>query len=246
MERRYIIYPYKLFSNSARALRDLLGGKIVRENGNYRPKPNDIIINWGNPRLPVWWNGQLIVNTPESVAVASNKIFALRTLRERLIATPKFATNRHQVSFSPVVVRHLVNSHSGKGIELITGYNLPQAPLYTEYIKNHGEYRVHVFGGKVIDYAKKKRHYGDTPTNEESLIRSNENGWVFTRENLKRLDRIEQLAIEAVKALGLDFGAVDIIKNENKDIYVLEVNTACGIGYTTSQSYKEAIINLNK
>ena len=46
-------------------------------------------------------------------------------------------------------------------------------------------------------------------------------------------------AQNAVEALGLDFGAVDIILGKNGIWYVLEVNTACGLEGTTLEKYCE-------
>lgn len=54
---------------------------------------------------------------------------------------------------------------------------------------------------------------------------------------------IETEAIKAVNALGLDFGAVDIVTEKNTGIpYVLEVNTAPGNEGTTTQKYVDSII----
>ena len=53
---RAIIYPYKLGSQGAAELAAALNTKRVRSNGNYRPRNNHLIINWGNPRQPIWWN----------------------------------------------------------------------------------------------------------------------------------------------------------------------------------------------
>jgi D-alanine-D-alanine ligase-like ATP-grasp enzyme len=44
----------------------------------------------------------------------------------------------------------------------------------------------------------------------------------------------------AIKSLGLDFGAIDMIYNERRNqYYVLEVNTACGLTGTTLDKYVE-------
>ena len=58
------------------------------------------------------------------------------------------------------------------------------------------------------------------------LVRSNTRGWVFKRMDVNEVpDNIKEVAVNAVKALGLEFGAVDCgITNDNKCI-VIEVNT---------------------
>lgn len=127
---------------------------------------------------------------------------------------------------------------------------LPDAPLYTMGINNNGEYRVHVFNEEVILYQKKSRRVNDegvveTAEGEDDDVRNLASNWVYRTGDLRRLERIEELAINAVQALGLDFGAVDIIKDENGEVFVLEVNSAPGISNTeTCDAYTRAFLSL--
>jgi glutathione synthase/RimK-type ligase-like ATP-grasp enzyme len=55
---------------------------------------------------------------------------------------------------------------------------------------------------------------------------------------------VKKESIKAVKALGLDFGAVDIatIKGtDGQECCIYEVNTACGMQGTTLEKYTQAI-----
>jgi len=55
--------------------------------------------------------------------------------------------------------------------------------------------------------------------------------------------KVQDLALQACQALGLNSGAVDIIWNEKENkCYVLEVNTAPGIEGTTCKKYTNEII----
>jgi glutathione synthase/RimK-type ligase-like ATP-grasp enzyme len=244
---RYIIYPYKIGSASAKALAEALGGIRVRQDGRYRFRAGDRIINWGNSHVPTWFRTDLdMLNNPVSVANASNKLRTFEILSDAGIPTVPFTTEIDEAlewnQTVRVYARHKLTGHSGEGIEISeVDTAIPSAPLYTKEIENNGEYRVHVFNGEVIDYRKKSRQYDDEPTEEQSLVRTHGNGWIFRREHLKRLERIEDLAILAVAALGLDFGAVDIIKDENGDVFVVEVNTAVATEGETLTSYLEAI-----
>lgn len=117
------------------------------------------------------------------------------------------------------------------------------APLYVKYIKKQQEYRVHVFNGSVIDVQRKMRRT-DTPTEEVNWkIRNHSNGFIFGREGVELPTSATDMCVAAVQAIGLDFGAVDVIYNERSDTYyVLEVNTACGLIGTTLDKYKTAIL----
>lgn len=118
---------------------------------------------------------------------------------------------------------------------------IPEAPLYTKGIENHGEYRVHVFNGEVIDYRKKCRHDGDDATDVQSQVRTHGNGWIYRKDGLRRLDRVMELATNAISTLGLNFGAVDIIMDQEGTVFVLEVNTALGLEGSTLTNYVTAI-----
>jgi D-ala D-ala ligase C-terminus len=123
---------------------------------------------------------------------------------------------------------------------------LDDAPLYTRGVENKGEYRVHVFSGTVILYQKKSRRVDEegnvvTPDGEEADVRNLATNWIYRTGNLKKLERVEELAIDAISALGLDFGAVDIIMDGEGEVYVLEINSAPGLGNTeTLEAYKNA------
>lgn len=282
------IYPYKVGSASARRLRDSLGGRLIKlENTRYRPRSSHTIINWGNSRRPDWAHeGVTMMNEPEYVAVASNKLRAFNQLNERGVPTVPFTTDFYTaqewlLEGSKVFARHSLSGHSGEGIHVIEpnadnsriaqiaqqladmGHErlssvvfdevreveLPTAPLYTRAVSNSGEYRVHVFNGEVILYQKKSRRVDDdgnviTAEGEEADVRNLASNWVYRTGNLRRLERIEQLAISAIEALGLDFGAVDIIKDNNLNVYVLEVNSAPGlVNDSTLQAYIDALSN---
>lgn len=258
---RVRIYPYKLASSSARRLSRHFNGLSVRPDGNYRPRRGDVIINWGNGRVPDWnYNNVIMINPPDKVARAGNKLLAFNMM-EGTTPIVSHATNPVNARAwlqegHKVVVRHTLRGHSGEGIELLTGAEtpVPLAPLYTKYIKKNREYRVHVFrydykNGyplsegephySVVDVQQKLKRQ-DTPTEEVNYqIRNHHTGWIYARQDIDIPVCIIEAAKAAVRALELDFGAVDIIYNERYNTcYVLEVNTAPGLsGDTTFNTY---------
>lgn len=248
------IYPYKLGSRSAKDLRNGLSSrlgyrvKLVKPDGKFKPRRNDKVINWGSSTEPLWEMAKPDLNHPSSVALAANKLLTFNRLNEANIPTPEFTREREIAQQwlsegSTVVVRNTITGHSGQGIEIFTEGELPRAPLYTKYKKKRAEFRVHVFKGEVIDTVqKKKRNEENRPENFSTFIRSHANGWVFCRDGITNCNTRNSIAVAAVNALGLQFGAVDIIYNERENqYYVLEVNTAPGLEGTTLEKYVEAI-----
>lgn len=283
-------YPYIGGSRSVTALKEALGARIIKlENSRYRNKTGNVVINWGNSRVPSWYDGSPILNSPSVVARAANKLLTFQHLHNDGVSTVSFTTDKDEAedwmrTGGTVFVRSVLDGHSGEGIQVVRptpvnneldsiasrlyelGFEflseqvmneqveqtLPQAPLYTHAVQNDGEYRVHVFDGQVILYQKKSRRREedgsvDTPDDNESLVRNLASGWVYRTSNLNRLERVEQLALDAVDSLGLDFGAVDIIKDTEGNVFVLEVNTAPGLGNTeTIEAYRSAIVRLTE
>jgi glutathione synthase/RimK-type ligase-like ATP-grasp enzyme len=207
-----------------------------------------MVINWGNSTTPTWGKPEL--NQPEAVALAVNKPSALSKMSEAGVRTVIHTNSRLEAlqwltEGAVVYARTLTRASEGRGIVIArTPDELPNASLYTKGIKDGTEYRLHVFKGSVIDYTKKVPINPDTGA--DMTVKSHSRGWTFAR-NVAERESLKAEAIKAVSALGLDFGAVDIIINpEDKNRpYVLEVNSACGLieGGRTYQNYINAIKN---
>lgn len=255
------ILQYKAGSKSAKSLAEALTlrrGRRVRRvlSSAFLPaKPNRILINWGSANPPQF-QYQGIINDTNAVNVAGNKLLAFQKLKDGGVLVPEFTADQQLAQTwleegHIVVVRHELRGHSGNGIELVDRFSVgvPRAPLYVQYKKKKHEFRVHVFDGQVIDIQEKKKERDSEQTEVQKKIRSHANGWVFCRENLNldgdKRERLSNIAINAIRALALDFGAVDIIYNQKENqFYVLEVNTAPGLEGRTLEVYTNAIINL--
>ena len=247
---KFIIFPYKMGSESAKKLAEALHTRNVYPNRNYVPKRKHVIINWGNSKNPQWIEmaarrNVKILNKPANVKTASNKLNTFNALSAAGINIPEFTTSKASAQLmlendeGKVMCRTILNGHSGRGIVVAKEVDeLVDAPLYTQYIKKTHEFRVHVFNGAVIDYVQKKKKAGVEERNK--YVRSVENGWVFCRDDIEVRDDVKNIAVSAVNALGLDFGAVDVILGHDGEVYVLEVNTAIGMTGTTVDCYKRA------
>ena len=240
------VYPYKKGSKSAKALGKALGIKVLTRPKQSKYKKG-LVISWGSTPNHLVNNAAFKgLNAPIAVLKACNKLTSFQLLKESMVSVPCFTTDievaKGWIADEEVVVcRKLLRSHSGKGIVIASKVEeLVVAPLYVKYFKKSHEYRWHVFNGKVIDAVKKRKK--NDAANYNKYIRVHGNGWVFCRNDIVLSEGLKSLAINAVKALGLDFGAVDIVSKSDGEAKVLEVNTAPSLsGPTTLKSYTDAV-----
>lgn len=246
--KRIHIVPYKMGSKSAKLLKETLndlGIKAYRKIGStLSPKRKTLVIYYGGGEtLP---EGGMQLN--RNRATASNKLNTFRALESAGVSHVPFTDDQAVArEWDCIVCRRTLTGHSGEGISIVErGTEIPRVPLYTKYIKKAMECRIHVFNGKVID-AQVKRKRRDLPKDFEAdtKVRNIHTGWVYCREDFTPDDRVKALAIAAVAAVGLDFGAVDIIFNQHyNEYYVLEINTAPGLEGTTLTNYVKEIAHV--
>lgn len=265
MKDTFRIYPYKTASQSSRVLANALNSRRIRlENSQYRYRPNHLIINWGNNSTgQPWFNREVRENTlnrPDHVYTATNKLNTHRVFQIHGIPTPDMTrSNREankwlQEEGLIVLGRDLTRGSGGRGI---TVYHPDENEMvgehryYTRYIKKRREFRLHVGydsfpsqGQPQVFFVQEKKRRARENRNEEqydSRIRNYSNEWIFAHNDLEEIpSSVYQVAREALRALRLDFGAVDVIYNSYQAAaYVLEVNTACGMEGETLNRYVE-------
>ncbi len=242
----YCERPSHGLKNLRECLKEEYGIRSRKIASNYakRPKRLNSVFNWGMTKgciLPV-------INAEERVSLAVNKLYCLQRLWDKEVSCPRFTDDAAEAKGwiqggAIVFARKILNGSGGAGIVECTADNgiLPAAPLYVEYIKKKKEFRVHVFNGKVID-VQEKRKERDFDGVRNTRIRNLDNGYIFAREGLVEPDTLRKEALLAVAALGLFFGAVDIVWNAKQNrCYVLEINTAPGIQESTVHAYAAAI-----
>lgn len=253
MPTKLIVFPYKMGSQSAKFLARELGAIRVYPDRNYRPRPNHVIINWGNSQFPQWsrdcrpWVTEKWKNAPDCVALATDKALTFNALAWGGVSIPEFSFDKAAaiawiLDGFVVVCRTVLNGSQGRGIVIAQSMEeVVDAPLYTKHVRHKHEFRVHVMNGEVIDFTQKKKRR-DIEVNP--FVRNSDGNWVFCREGVVLPEDCKVQAIKAVEALGLDFGAVDIAYREREDkAFVLEVNTSPGMDEdgTTVQRYAEAV-----
>ena len=143
------------------------------------------------------------------------------------------------------------NNHVG-GADLL---NPPAAPDYfVKKVQLTAEYRVHSFLGRSIRAGAKQlrdgyfvpgtRHPNGPQFNGQQAspwIRTWDGGWRIVYDGVSASQAIRDLAHQAVAALGLQFGAVDIGQTADGTLLVLEVNRAPGLEGGTITRYVDAI-----
>lgn len=246
------VFSYNEHSMSARVLARALNGKRIRHTESvFVGNPNKIVINWGSSKITDEVAKCRVLNKPDEVALASDKIAFFNWAHARF-RIPAFTTDKGVANFwlnngHTVVARTVVRGHSAEGLFIVEptpNSLLMDAPLYTRYIPKKNEYRVHFMNGNIIDVQRKALRPGHDPENVNWKVRNLNGGFIFVRdEELSLTHPVLYAAMSVITHSGLDFGAIDIIFNERHGMaYVLEINTAPGLMGTTLNNYAEAFI----
>lgn len=183
------------------------------------------MIRWGS-RIPVADVG-VVYNNATAIEKATDKKKARKLLLKAGVSCPKLVT-RDNTTF-PVIARP---SRHAKGKNFVVLKNVTEFRAhwdanehngwyYSAFIDKDREIRVHCAHGKVLEIMEKPRPANGTIAWNRAI-----NGAPFVRierANYKKYMVLE--ALKAIKALGLDFGGVDVILVGNQ-AYVLEVNTS--------------------
>ncbi len=113
---------------------------------------------------------------------------------------------------------------------------IPQASIINEW-------RIHIFNGRSIGRGLK------TQTSEPTRIqpvRNRNNGWTLVHD-IEPSKYVKDCAYKAVRAVGYNFGAVDIIELTDNQCVVLEVNSAPAIRSPyTIDIYTNALLKLSE
>lgn len=233
-------------SKTVKAIKKELG--IPKITISARPK-NATVINWGCTSFKI--PNVKVLNPPEAVLRASNKLEFFK-LVDDLGIVPRFYTSLEEASTAMnregvmIVCRTILNGSSGNGIILAKEKSeLVKCKLYVEYVKKKTEWRIHVFNDTVIDVQRKARNKNIPDEQVNWYIRNHDNGFIYTRGDIetystKLRENLLDKATIAIKATGLNFGAVDLIATKDEEVYVLEINSAPGLEGTTLKNYIEA------
>lgn len=218
-------------SDTARAVARELGIGYMQS-----PEPeHTVVIRWGYSREH---KEDLALNTAEAVKLAANGKASLEALQEAGVPCVRLATPEDGIY--PLMARCRYNHIGGKFIEYVTCEEEARetgAKYFTVFRKADKELRIHVFGGEVLRVLRKVPRTNTA----DKLIKTSERGWGYKRCNHERYYRVAQrIAVDAVKALGLHFGGVDMgWSEEDRKYFVFEVNTAPSLNSISLGEYVE-------
>jgi hypothetical protein len=256
-------------SNSAVSLCEVLGAKRLRSHRLSRVRESDSVIAWGEaysgPARVL--NGTALQDKIKDAlklkeaGVPTIEVAMTRPSVGEFDAQPFYplfdvASSRFNRAISrDEVARHIAElqqwlsdnpeplaeewlgrlRHHIGGRDLL---NPPERPDY--YVRKETitkEFRVHSFRGTSIRAGIKRADRPDS----HGWIRSLDAGWKISYDGTSVKQRHRDLAHDAVRALGLDFGAVDIGQRADGSLIVLEVNRAPGLDGGTILAYADAI-----
>lgn len=234
-----------------KALAELYDGKVL---GGFPKRFNGIVKREGEPEFVInlgtteeYKIGSTFLNNREMVRTSSNKKAARQTFLEHEIPAPKLFLRGSDVDTFPVVGRTSYHS-KGQGFWFCKNAREVQSAVqagathFMEFIPNTREYRVHTFiKAKSVgneerspeDYVSvkisEKVWQGEGDPNPDEPQKNHEFGWTFLGPQNRReeeLDVVRNVAKQAIAALQMDFGAVDVMyRVKTKRPYVLEVNS---------------------
>lgn len=186
---------------------------------------SDFTIRWGS-NLPL---KRKTFNSQEAVSTASNKPKTRLLLSGNGIPVPKDS----KINF-PVVGRPTKHYGGKKFFYCENIYDVRRAErkgavYFSQFYNKQREYRVHIGSGKVLLFSVKQGDKSKRVWNVRNgftfrhLARSE---WAWANE----LMDIQRACKNALKLVGLDFGAVDVMVSdtESQPFVISEINTAPG------------------
>jgi len=242
---RTALLAYSSASKGAQRLAKALDIPLIKRDPSYSDfsaNNKETVINWGNSseNLPVHLKGVTNwVNTPQAVDATIDKKSCLEILDAADVPVPAYTTLASEVMTileggGRVVARGDLRGMNGKGITYINKVNeFVPADLYTRFFEHEAEIRVHVAFGEVIEVHDKTAHgFQGSHTGRKYSILDGDQAM------------LSSIALRAVQACNLEFGAVDMLwSDEFEDCVVLEVNTAPICVNGTLDAYVEAFRN---
>ena len=218
-----------------------------RRNRMFDTDGTPVAINWGlttlsglTPRhAPAIANTRVLNRT----ITCGSKVHTFEVLQQAGIQVPHFSRDAATLGGSGRYLGRRDGLARGDGITIYAADQQPerQHDFYVRVVSKAHELRFHVWGDDVI-YTQRKV-FPNMSGQELPLIRSYNNGARFSSNtsalNSDTLDAGKQIAIASVRAMGMDFAAVDMAITNRGQWVVFELNSAPGISRFDDESVSE-------
>ncbi len=268
---------------TGKALAETLG---IKGGSKLPSKTPAIVIGWGaKTKDSVNLGNSSVLNHPNKIRDNRNKFKTLQLLSKAKVSVASFCSADEvkgvlPTSMSLPLVGRKNYHQGGKGFWLCMSKGQladavkKGAQYFQNFIAIQDEFRLHVFGDKVIYAVKKVQRTNMTEAFKEQhaekikasavkdgkkidddtmafvlervgkrvqpdadmVVRSNMRGWKFSHVKTINKD-LETEAIKALKAAGLDFGAVDCCTDEDGNHWIIEINSGPGLQGTPFDKY---------
>lgn len=206
---------------------------FVKRPINELSMEDKCVIRWGNRIEAPVNKGTIVYNKSEAIERATNKKLSREIFGKEKVRSPKLVTPENIADGDyPVIARPSTHAKGKNFIILKTKAEFQQHYLanekngwyYSAFVNKTREFRVHCAHGKILGVMEKAKGKDKIAWNRavtgEPFVRVEQEKYPFS---------VCFYALKAVKALGLDFGGVDVMEIEEKGKpkgYVLEVNTS--------------------
>ncbi len=229
-----------LYHRTTRPTGEVLARALGLPHGVHPPADRqDVLIRWGN-RERVRYRPGVTVNPMSAIELATNKLASLQYMRVRGVVVPNFSADPRELR-APFLGR-AINHTRGTDIRLcMQQRDAVDSDFYVEYVPTDREYRARVVGDQCVRVSEKVL---SSPDDYTPWIRNYEHGHTFVSPHTRLNSFQESLAVAAVKAHGLDFGAVDMVVGDDGHTYVLEVNTAPALAPRSASAMLGGLIRL--
>ncbi len=178
-----------------------------------------------------------VINSYQSIYRAINRIINSSLLRKAGVCVPNFSLNPidSPPPFEEYIVKNVIDqkAYSFKGkiekkeghLHVIDERALKEAKseenyqyyYYQEFVKSKYEFKVYGFGETLYFYRQ-------LPT----LVNPNK---IETREKIKELPELKEMAIKAKKEIGLEITSIDFLQSKDGTYYLTDINSTPNFNY---------------
>lgn len=236
----YLLY-HRAARVSAPRLAAWMGITPITRTTEDRPRA---VIRFGTSRGMRFRPSLTTINPRTSLGAYSTRGQQLTLLHQAGVLVPSFTTTPELLPLDRgqgILARDYPEGRQptqGRGITVYANEDQRrrrgrQHDLYMSLIAKDRQFRVHVIGGRT----RVREVVPDQPGLTEQAVWNLGRGFTYQLPRGAPSPRVVPAAVQAVSALRLDFGAVDVITTRDGIAYVLEVNTAPGLADPTLEWY---------